>query len=135
MESANQSFGPILILLALIVAFLYLHFTGGSGRSRLIVAAILTIVAMILLIPSANLDLPDNVKEYLPGSKIQLGLDLQGGTHLLMAVKLEDAVATQLKHRGDDIKRELKDQKNRCRSANHSGSKNRRRAGQTQGQR
>jgi preprotein translocase subunit SecD len=110
-ESSNQSFGPILILLALIVAFLYLHFTGGSGRSRLIVAAILTLFAFILLVPSANLEMPDNVKAWLPGSKIQLGLDLQGGTHLLMAVKLEDAVATQLKHRGDDIKKELKDQK------------------------
>lgn len=93
------------------VAFLYLHFTGGSGRARLMLAAILTAVSMILLIPSANLEVPDSVKAWLPGSKIQLGLDLQGGTHLLLAVKLEDAVATQIKRRGDDLKKELKDQK------------------------
>jgi preprotein translocase subunit SecD len=110
-ESANQSFGPILVLLTLMVAFLYLHFTGGSGRARLMLAAILTAVSMILLIPSANLEVPDSVKAWLPGSKIQLGLDLQGGTHLLLAVKLEDAVATQIKRRGDDLKKELKDQK------------------------
>ncbi len=47
----------------------------------------------------------------MPGSKIQLGLDLQGGTHLLMAVKLDEAVKTQLKRRGDDLKKELKDNK------------------------
>src|SRR5947208_9105644 len=37
-----------------------------------------------------------SLKAWMPGSKIQLGLDLQGGTHLLMAVKLEEAVKTQL---------------------------------------
>ncbi len=90
------------------VAFLYLHFTGGSGRSRLILAAVLTAVALTLLLPSANLNPPDPLKDWMPGAKIQLGLDLQGGTHLLMAVKLEDAVATQLRRRGDDLKKELK---------------------------
>ena len=99
------------MLLSLIVAFLYLHFTGGSGRSRLYLAAVLTVVAIILLLPTANLQLPDQLKSWMPGSKIQLGLDLQGGTHLLMAVKLEDAVKTQLKRRGDDLKKELKNNK------------------------
>ena len=111
MESANQNFAPVLVLLVLIVAFLYLHFTGSSGRSRLYLAALLTVVAFVLLLPSANFDLPDQLKNWMPGSKIQLGLDLQGGTHLLMAVKLEDAVKTQLKRRGDDLKKELKENK------------------------
>ncbi len=108
---ASQSFAPILILLAIIVAFLYLHFTGGSGAARLYLAAVLTAVALVLLVPSFNLEMPDWWKSLLPTSKIQLGLDLQGGTHLLMAVKLDDAVKTQLRRRGDDIKRELKDNK------------------------
>ncbi len=111
MESANQNFAPVLVLLALIAAFLYLHFTGSSGRSRLYLAAVLTVVAVVLLLPSANFELPDQLKSWMPGAKIQLGLDLQGGTHLLMAVKLEDAVRTQLKRRGDDLKKELKDNK------------------------
>jgi preprotein translocase subunit SecD len=101
----------VLVLLVLIVAFLYLHFTGSSGRSRLYLAALLTVVAFVLLLPSANFDLPDQLKNWMPGSKIQLGLDLQGGTHLLMAVKLEEAVKTQLKRRGDDLKKELKENK------------------------
>ncbi len=99
------------MLLSLVAAFLYLHFTGGSGRSRLYLAGVLTVVAIILLLPTANLQLPDQLQSWIPGSKIQLGLDLQGGTHLLMAVKLEDAVKTQLKRRGDDLKKELKDNK------------------------
>jgi preprotein translocase subunit SecD len=33
---------------------------------------------------------------------------LQGGTHLLMSVQLEEAVKTQLRRRADDLKRELK---------------------------
>ena len=111
MEAANQNFAPILVLLALIVAYLYLHFTGSSGLSRLYLAAALVAVAVVLLLPTLDLTLPDQLKPYLPGAKIQLGLDLQGGTHLLMAVKLEEAVKTQLKRRGDDLKKELKDNK------------------------
>lgn len=111
MEAANQSFGPILILLAIIVSFLYLHFTGGNGLNRLYLAAALVAVALILLVPSFNLEVPPPVKNWLPNSKIQLGLDLQGGTHLLMAVKLDEAVKTQLRRRGDDIKKELRDNK------------------------
>lgn len=111
MEAANQNFAPVLVLLSLIVAYLYLHFTGSSGLSRLYLAALLTVVAIVLLLPSANFQLPDQIQQWMPGTKIQLGLDLQGGTHLLMAVKIEEAVKTQLKRRGDDLKKELKDNK------------------------
>jgi len=110
-DVANQGFAPVLILLSLVVAFLYLHFTGGSGLNRLYLAGILTVVAIVLLLPSGNFEFPDQLKAWMPGSKIQLGLDLQGGTHLLMAVKLEEAVKSQLKRRGDDLKKELKENK------------------------
>ena len=105
MENANQGFGPILILLALIVAFLYLHFTGGAGLTRLYLAAALTVVAVLLLVPSLGMRIPEQIASWMPSSKIELGLDLQGGTHLLMAVKLDEAVKTQLKRRGDDVRR------------------------------
>jgi preprotein translocase subunit SecD len=60
------------------------------------------------LLPSLNIDMPDWFKSGFGATKIQLGLDLQGGTHLLMAVKLDEAVKTQLRRRGDDLKQELK---------------------------
>jgi preprotein translocase subunit SecD len=102
---------PILILLAFAVAILYLHFTSGPGLTRLYLAILLTAVAAILLVPSFGFQMPDWWKAYLPTPKIQLGLDLQGGTHLLMEVKLEDAVKTALTRRADDLKRELKENK------------------------
>ena len=67
--------------------------------------------SILILLPSLNVDLPDWFKAGFGATKIQLGLDLQGGTHLLMSVQLEDAVKTQLRRRADDLKRELKDNK------------------------
>ena len=104
----NQNIAPILILLALAGAILYLHFSGGNGLTRLYLTAVLVIAAILLLIPSANLELPGPWKS-LP--RIQLGLDLQGGTHLLLEVKLDEALKTALQRRGADLKRELSDNK------------------------
>lgn len=108
MENQTQSFGPILILLVLIVSFLYLHFTNGSGLTRIYVAGAIVAASILILLPSLNVDLPDWFKAGFGATKIQLGLDLQGGTHLLMSVQLEEAVKTQLRRRADDLKRELK---------------------------
>ncbi len=107
----TQSFGPILILLVLIVSFLYMHFTNGSGLTRIDLAGAIVLAAILILLPSLNVDLPDWYKSAFGATKIQLGLDLQGGTHLLMAVKLDEAVKTQLRRRADDLKKELKDNK------------------------
>ncbi len=107
----TQSFGPILILLVLIVSFLYMHFTNGSGLTRIYIAGAIVLAAILILLPSLNIDLPDWFKAGFGATKIQLGLDLQGGTHLLMAVKLDEAVKTQLRRRSDDLKKELKDNK------------------------
>ena len=106
-----ENTAPILILLAVAGAILYLHLTGGPGRTRIYLTGLLVAVALVLLVPSLNRGLPDWWKDYLPTTSIQLGLDLQGGTHLLMEVKLEDAVDTALTRRGDDLKRELKSNK------------------------
>jgi preprotein translocase subunit SecD len=95
-------------LLVLIVSFLYLHFTNGSGLTRIYVAGAIVAASILILLPSLNVDLPDWFKAGFGATKIQLGLDLQGGTHLLMSVQLEEAVKTQLRRRADDLKRELK---------------------------
>ena len=103
-----ENSAPILILLAIAGAILYLHLTGGAGRTRIYLTGLLVAVAMVLLVPSLKPGLPGWWKDYLPMTGIQLGLDLQGGTHLLMEVKLDDAVNTALTRRGDDLKRDLK---------------------------
>jgi preprotein translocase subunit SecD len=103
-EGASQNPIPIAILLTLAVIFLYLHFTNGSGMMRLLLAGVLASAAAVLLLPSFRPDLPDFM-ENLP--KIQLGLDLQGGTHLLLEVKLPAAVSNALRRRADDLNRAL----------------------------
>src|SRR5260370_16106873 len=109
MEGQNPI--PIAVLLALGVFFLYLHFTNGSGVLRLWLALALVVAGVVLLIPSFRLSLPGPLEALANLPKIQLGLDLQGGSHLLLEVKLDDAVKTALKRRGDDLKRELQSNK------------------------
>ncbi len=106
MEGTSQNPIPIAILLTLGVIFLYLHFTNGSGLLRLLLAGVLAVSAAILLLPSFRPDLPDFM-ENLP--KIQLGLDLQGGTHLLLEVQLPAAVSNALRRRANDLNRGLKE--------------------------
>ncbi len=107
----NGNFAPVLILLALGTGILYLHLTNGRALTRMYLTAVLVAAAIFLLVPSFSSDLPAWWKSYLPAPKIQLGLDLQGGTHLLLDVKLDDAVKNALGRRADDLKRELKDGK------------------------
>ena len=109
--NANADFIPIIILLAVAGAFLWLHFTGGSGRTRLYLAAALTFLAVLILLPSISGALPDWWTATIPTPKIQLGLDLQGGTHLLLEVKLDEAVKTQLRRVAEDLKQEMKENK------------------------
>ncbi len=54
--------------------------------------------------------LPNFVEsEYLPNKKINLGLDLQGGSHLVLKVELADLVARNVENLADDVRRELRD--------------------------
>ena len=111
MEGASQNPITIVVLLVLAGVFLWLHFTNGSGTIRLWLAGGLVAASTILLLPSLQLSLPSWLQPLESLPRIQLGLDLQGGTHLLLEVKLQDAVKTSLRRRGDDIEREAKDNK------------------------
>ncbi|MBP1687790.1 MAG: secD [Deltaproteobacteria bacterium] len=71
----------------------------------------LTVVAIVYLLPTFVSDLPDFWKNYLPSQRIHLGLDLQGGTHLVMTVDVQKALENYLDHQIDEIKRELRDAK------------------------
>src|SRR5437879_8294641 len=110
-EGASQNPITIIVLLALAAAFLWLHFTNGSSTLRLWLAGVLVAAGVVLLLPSFKLSLPDWMQPLQSLPKIQLGLDLQGGTHLLLEVKLQEAVKTSLRRRGDDLTREARDNK------------------------
>jgi preprotein translocase subunit SecD len=78
-------------------------------RTLLIVT--LTLVAVLYLVPTFVTDLPQFWKDYLPSQRVRLGLDLQGGTHLVMTVDVDKALENSLDHNVEDLKRESKDAK------------------------
>ena len=65
----------------------------GNLRWRFWLIAVISILSIIYVIPSIfGSKLPYWWKKPLPKDKIHLGLDLQGGMHLVLGVKLEKAV-------------------------------------------
>ena len=63
---------------------------GAGWRIALIAAFI--VLSCIYLVPTLTPKLPDWWKGMLPKDKIHLGLDLQGGTHLVLEVETTKAV-------------------------------------------
>ncbi len=71
-------------------------------KIRLVVLLVSTFAALVYLSPSFMKDLPSWWGRFLPTESIHLGLDLQGGTHLILEVKVEAAVKNTLERlRGD----------------------------------
>ncbi len=79
-------------------------------RSLLLTVLILTLGALFCLTPSAVSSLPQWWTKYLPVPKIRLGLDLRGGTHLLLSVDLEKALETALDQSVEELRRELREE-------------------------
>jgi preprotein translocase subunit SecD len=71
----------------------------------------LTALAIVYLVPTFVTDLPQFWKDYLPSHRVHLGLDLQGGTHLVMTVDVQKALENSLDHNIEELKRELKEAK------------------------
>ena len=71
----------------------------------------LIFMALLYLTPSLSRDLPSWWSSFLPQEKIQLGLDLQGGTHLILEVEVEKAVESHLERAVEDLKQDLRKQK------------------------
>jgi preprotein translocase subunit SecD len=67
-----------------------------SLKWRFILTAIVCAGALIYLMPTFIGNLPGWWKEYLPKDKVHLGLDLQGGIHLILAVEEEKAVESTI---------------------------------------
>jgi preprotein translocase subunit SecD len=74
-------------------------------RTLMVVAV--TVVAVIYLVPSLVSTLPSWWKAVLPDQAIRLGLDLQGGMHLVLEVQTEKALEFSVERSVEDLKREL----------------------------
>ncbi len=83
----------------------------NSIRIRAAVTILLCLAALVYLAPTLTSDLPETWKQYLPTDRIHLGLDLQGGMHLVLEVQTEKAVESTLERSMGDLKENLMDKR------------------------
>jgi len=72
------------------------------------IAAFLIVVALVYLTPTLSRDLPPWWSSVLPQESIHLGLDLQGGMHLVLEVEAAKAVESNLERVVEEIKHDLR---------------------------
>ncbi|MGR0480493.1 MAG: protein translocase subunit SecD [Candidatus Electronema sp. V4] len=77
-------------------------------KSGLLAAIVL--FSLVTLLPSFYKDMPDWWKKYLAPKGLQLGLDLQGGMHLVLRADIDRAVRNSLDLAASDLKDGLSDQ-------------------------
>ena len=76
---------------------------SGNLRWKALLIAIVTIVSLVYLSASIS----DQFPEWWPKKQIKLGLDLQGGTHLLLEVETSKAVENAVERVSGDLKDSL----------------------------
>src|SRR5437016_4574043 len=78
---------------------------------RLVIFSIAIVVALIYLTPTLidEEKLPSWWGTFLPTDRINLGLDLQGGTHLILEVKVDKAVENNVERVKEDIQKTLRE--------------------------
>ena len=81
---------------------------------RALIVAAATFAALVYLCLPSSEPLPSWWKSVLPDQPIRLGLDLQGGMHLVLEVQTEKALEFSVDRTVEDLKREL--QGRTCRS-------------------
>ena len=67
----------------------------------------LIVLAVVFLVPTYYGAKPEGWPGFLPGP-IRLGLDLQGGTHLVYTVDVDKAIANHLERAAEDLKNEAR---------------------------
>ena len=73
-----------------------------SVLTRATIFAVAIVAAIIYLLPTFVSPLPSWWSSFLPTDRINLGLDLQGGSHLVLGVKVDKAVENNVERiRGD----------------------------------
>lgn len=76
---------------------------------RFILVGLLTVISIFIVLPSFINELPGWWKSLLPSAKLNLGLDLKGGTYLVFGVDLDKAVNDDLTRKADELKSGLAD--------------------------
>ena len=76
----------------------------------------MTVIALLLIIPSllppdARAGLVNHLPSWVPVRTIVLGLDLQGGSHVLLEVDSNEVLKTEVQNLRDDARRLLREEK------------------------
>ena len=79
-----------------------------SLKWKFLLTGIVLLCAVVFLIPTYTEKLPEWWKSYLPSDKVQLGLDLQGGIHLVLEVEVDKAVENTIERTVEDMKEILR---------------------------
>jgi preprotein translocase subunit SecD len=85
------------------------HSMWRGLKWRLILYAAITLFAILLLLPTLTADLPPWFYKLIPSEKIHLGLDLQGGMHLILEVEAEKAVESYVERIKNNLRDDLKE--------------------------
>ncbi|MDP2105896.1 MAG: protein translocase subunit SecDF, partial [Desulfobulbaceae bacterium] len=75
-----------------------------SLRWKIILLSLISILSVVSIVPSLTNNVPSWWKKYLAPAGIKLGLDLQGGMHLVLKVDLKKAVENSLDFAAQDLK-------------------------------
>src|ERR1051325_11143679 len=89
---------------------------------RLILFLVATVAAVVYLVPTFVQPLPAWWSQYLPSDGIHLGLDLQGGSHLVLEVKLDKAIENTLERMKDDLVKLAREKKIEIPEATRQGT-------------
>ena len=83
-----------------------------SYRFFLVIAVVL--VAILFLIPTLGGKVPTWLTSVVPIDEIHLGLDLQGGMHLVLEVDVKEAVNAQVERNSQELYRKMREAKVRA---------------------
>ena len=78
-------------------------------RWKIIFLAFITIFSVTSIVPSFTKNVPGWWKKYLAPVGLKLGLDLQGGMHLILKVDLDKAIDNSLDFAAQDLKEALQE--------------------------
>jgi preprotein translocase subunit SecD len=85
-------------------------------------AILLVLASFVYLVPSLTSELPPWWASILPQDKIHMGLDLQGGVHLVLEVEAEKAVESHIERVVEDLKQDLRKNKIRYADLRRNGT-------------
>ncbi len=88
-------------------------------RAALVAAVVL--LALLFLVPTIAPKLPKWWTDFMPSDRIHLGLDLQGGMHLVLEVEVDKAVVSAVERASQEMRRRINEEKVRATHPEASG--------------